>query len=303
MHANRTLWLSLSLLPLPLLPLHVSADSPDAAVRVQSGFTDYAFEQKAFTTLNETTLATFSLSKQQLESTLPFVGTGVTLFISDFYLDLYAQKSFSGSDSSRLVGNQVEPVGGGNFNFQPFSRSIDSDWDRTEISLTAGYGVTNNFKIFAGFRTSETSFEQRGTSTNLITSTSQGFTDDIDYSQDGFFLGGSYAWSVSSETSSWGNGALSINAGLAFVDGEIEENFTFSGQNTVTSRREGSTVGLVLGLAWNGYLGKVLGNDMFYTAGLSGYRYEFEADNANEDADFSERVLQLTLGVSMPLSF
>jgi len=304
MHVKRMPRRVLTIISCLFFSQSLSAASPDAAFRLQTGFIDYAFEQKAFTTLNESNLASSSLSKLKLEDTLPFIGTGFTFFVSDFYLDLYLQQSFSGSDSVVLTGNTVTPVGGGNFDYEPFRRPIDADWDRTEMSLTAGYSVTKNFKLFAGYRTSETNVEQEGTSTNLDDSTTQSFTDDIDYSQEGFFLGGSYAWSVNSDaTSNWLKGALSMNAGLAFVDGEIKEKFRFAGSNTNTSKREGDTLGLVLGIAWNGYLGKMLDNDLFYTAGLNGYQYDFEADNPEQDADFSEQVMQLTVGLSMPFAF
>lgn len=304
MPINRASAFSLIIVSFLFSPGIVLAASPDAAIRVQTGYTAYAFEQKAFTTLNETTLASSSLSKQKLEDTLPFLGAGATLFFGDFYLDLYAQNSFSGSDSVTLLGTQVTPDGGGSVDFVPFRRPIDADWDRTEYSLTAGYAVTRQFKLFAGYRGSETSVEQTGTSTNLQTDFTLAFTDDIDYSQNGFFVGGNYAWSINEDNpESWLRGALSVNAGLAFVDGEIKERFTFEGADTVSSKREGDTVGLVFGIAWNGYLGKIFANDFYYTAGVNSYRYDFEADNPSEDADFSERVLQFTVGLAMPFAF
>lgn len=304
MQINRISGFSCAVLLLLFFHGLAHAASSGAAVRVQTGYIAYAFEQKAFTTLDEATLASLSLSKQQLEDTLPFLGIGATLFFGDFYFDLYGQSSFSGSDSSVLLGNTIEPDGGGSFNYVPFRRPIDSDWDRTEYSLTVGYAVTRQFKLFTGFRGSETSFDLTGTSTNLQNDFTLPFTVDIDYSQNGFFVGGNYAWSINeNKPESWLRGAISINAGLTFVDGEIDEKFAFEGFDPVNSKREGDTLGLVVGIAWNGYLGKMFANDFYYTAGVNSYRYDFEADNPSVDADFSERVLQFTLGLSMPITF
>lgn len=224
--------------------------------------------------------------------TMPFIGGGATVFFDRFFVDAYVQKAFDGEDEDTQERITIFPSN------EFLSNRISREWDRHEYSISAGYAVTDNFALFVGYKRSDTEFDEMNVLTNRGTGEVNTFDSNLDYEQDGPFIGGNYGWRIR-ET-----GTLALNLGVAFVDGEIKT--TSPGGDT--PKITGDTVGLTVGLSWTAPL-PILEN-FNYTVGVDGYNYDFEADevDATDDAafqgaDFSETVIRATAGVSYAFDF
>lgn len=274
-----------------LLCSSVSALDFHVEPRLNTGAMYYEFEQQAafsFTVPdpvnNPTGVNTRGASsKVSFSDVMPFVGGGATVFLDRFFVDAYAQAAFNGKDTDTL--QQAE------FFTNVFeNREITREWDRQEYSFSAGYAITDNIAVFAGYRRSETDFEDSTVIFDIGTQTSTPVDITVDYVQDGPFVGGNFQIPIEQ---GFLVGALAVNLGLAFMEGEGEQQI--AGDGTFTF--EGDTVGLTAGLAWRGSITDQLG----YTLGVDGYRYDFDADNTEEGfeaADFSETVIRGTVGLS-----
>ncbi|RUM95004.1 MAG: hypothetical protein DSZ28_00275 [Thiothrix sp.] len=235
-----------------------------------------------------------------LESILPFVGGGITVFEKQFFFDLYLQKAFSGSDET---SNFYE---GDSDSSRTSNEKINSDFERDELSLSVGYAVGNQGALFLGYRRSTTNFidifTKTGTYSNNSVFTENG-TRDIGLKQSGYFLGGAYAFPISEQT------AITLNAALAFLDGEYDVRFlsvrvssTNDSEETDddAARYDGDTVGLNLGVSWKGRMFE----SVDYTLGLDGSSYDFDFENRDEfesietTPKISESVIRLSAGLS-----
>lgn len=268
------------LLSATLLLLPFSSHSSEFAVqpRVNLGVTFYEFEQEAGFAIvpNGDPATRFDIfgpsGSRSLGDTMPFIGLGATLFRDKFFVDVYAQRAMNGDDT----GTQDQ--------FPPLIRDRDdASFDREEYSISIGYAVVENLALYAGYRETSTEFDIDTERTIIgITPADDIVTfevTELDYEQNGFFVGGNYGWPISNK------GALALNLGVAFIDGKVKEDF---GETT------GETVGITLGMSWTGPLPV---ENLNYTVGIDGYRYDFEAD---EDAglDFSETVIRVSAGVA-----
>lgn len=289
---NKTLYLLALSLPATYL-LCGSASALDIGIepRLNTGLMHYEFEQQAsfrFTVPdpenNPAGVQAFGpSSKISFSDVMPFVGGGVTAFLNRFFVDVYAQAAFDGEDTDTLQRAEF-------FSNVFENRKINRKWDRQEYSFSAGYAVTDNIAIFAGYRKSETDFEDRTAIFDIGTQTTEVVDIDVDYEQDGPFVGGAFQLPLEQGFLS---GALSVNLGIAFIDGEGEQDVEGGFSNDFG----GDTVGLTAGFSWKG----LITDKLRYTIGVDGYRYEFDADNSSEDfqgADFSETILRGTVGLS-----
>jgi hypothetical protein len=242
-------------------------------------------------------------SKISFSDMMPFVGLGATAFADNgIYLDLYYQMAFSGSDNDTI--EKLQPSGNSFFDStsQLVRTDISRDWDRDEFSLTLGYALTENFALFAGYKRSETNFDEKNRITNVSTSVLESSTSTLDYVQNGPFIGGTYGWRI--QRGGWLDGVLALNLGVAFINGEID-------QGTAAQKIKGDTIGLTLGFGWTGRLLEGPGlfpNGLNYTLAIDGYQYNFDADEKSkpgeiQGADFSETVLRFSAGISVPFDF
>lgn len=229
-------------------------------------------------------------SERSFSDLMPFVGGGATFFVDKFFLDVYAQKAFSGNDQSTFQGLSFISDTAADTGFE---QQQDADWDREEYAVSAGYSVTDNFALFAGYRYSDTQFDQQVLQTNFdigdgVITGVQAFSDTLDYQQDGPFVGGKYSWRISDA------GSLAFNLGIAFVNGDLKE--TIEGQKP--SKVSGDTVGTTLGLSWTAPLPVLEG--LNYTVGVDGYQYRFKGNDTEtvDVADFSETIVRASAGVS-----
>ncbi len=268
-HFRRTIILLLSvlntILPACLMFAPSTASALDVAVqpRINTGAMNYELDVEDTFDVNDT---------------LPFVGGGATAFVERFYVDLYAQGAFAGSDELRQL--QGENIFAG----------VDIEWDRAEYSAAVGYAVTDKLSVFAGYRSSNMEFDLPN-------------RKFFDYENDGPFLGGNYGLPVSANE--WLRGTLFLNLAVARFDGEI----TFNPDAAIPDVT-GDTIGFTAGVTWAGSLLEGNGRGLFanglnYTVGVDGYSYNFDQDNVPGDVsgdEISETVIRGSAGLSVPFN-
>jgi hypothetical protein len=304
------------LLGLFLLPAVGRALDLTIEPRLQTGIIDYQFEQKPVSVSNEKTGKFAKDHGFKLVSALSFVGGGATLFLDRFFVDLYVQKAFSGSDTaSQLYDfNLSFPSGDETVGLEgSYPYIIDSDFEREEYSFSTGYALGSQWVVFGGYRKAKTNFsdtmslktEIKGSVDSLefpLAITAQG-KRRTSFKQDGYFIGGVYAFNIGNHV------IISLNAAVAFLDGKYDSRGSLETDATATvdgeqidvpvpssnigTNHDGDTTGLSLGAALKGRIGERLG----YALSVDGYSYDFEA-NQEYIADLSESVLRFSAGLS-----
>jgi hypothetical protein len=274
-----------------LAPSMASALDFRVQPRINSGVMYYEFEQDPTFSLgrfpNGNARRFGPISERSINDIMPFVGGGTTLLVNRFYLDLYVQKAFSGDDQyTQAFLNPNNPL-------LAFEQQVDNDWDREEYSLSLGYALTDSFSVYAGYRRSDTEFDEEAVVTTfnrfgVPTTFPQPIPRTLDYEQDGPFVGSSYGWRIGEA------GTLAFNLAIAFVDGDVQQD---TGPGTVLGF-SGNTVGTTLGLSWSAPL-PVL-ESFKYNIGIDGYQYNFEGEDTEQldVADFQETIVRGSAGVS-----
>jgi hypothetical protein len=243
-----------------------------------------------------------SVDGYKLSSSMPFVSGGLTTFLNSFFIDLYLQSAFSGSDNFNNKKNAN------------LEEEVDSYFERDEYSLSIGYGLGEHWAVFGGYRESTTNFSTLEISTRgLFTGRS---VADADFVQDGYFLGATYALPIGEQS------MILFNTALAFLDGKFTSSEKYNSSNVYPDGHEtlgvtrsaqaqfdGDTEGLNLGIAWKGRLNSSFG----YSLEANGYTYDFEGasrerkgkESSNEEVEFiqvdrtlSETVWRLSAGLS-----
>jgi hypothetical protein len=259
--------------------------------RLETGALYYDFSQENVINLPTETRLT-GLTGFSVNSFMPFVGGGISVFLDRFFLDLYAQAAFNGDDSISQNGfdadltEQLDPVV-----FLDESNE-DDEFDRQEYSASLGYALTPSTALYVGYKRVEFSFDGVGEISDNAGTTNVPWKSNLDYSSDGFFIGGVQAWNVD-----WKGpfrGALSVNLGVGFLNGTIDSSVQV-GTDPVEDLPEttGDSVGLNVGAAWKAPITKKLA----YSIGVNGYQYNYDADQENA-ADFSEALVRFTAGLS-----
>jgi hypothetical protein len=271
--------------------------------RINTGTLYYQFEQDAvfnFYALNPEDPNEISVfgptSRVSYSDTMPFASIGLTAFIDRFSLDIYAQSAVSGED--RVTQQK------GKFSSTTLT-NIEGhrEWDRKEYSISAGYAMTNTTAIFAGYRQSNTDFDQ--TTVASVIGNPEPFPPlktNFQYDQKGPFAGVVTKWIV--EKGGILNGVLGLNVGVAFIDGKLTSKSDDDGER-FSRVIKGDTVGIMTGVSWGGSITDKLN----YTLSFDHYRYDFKADNSdlrhgdpNSDeflaANFSEMTTRTSIGIS-----
>jgi len=309
----------LVLFSIAILPVAGSALDLTFKPRIEVGVMDYSFKRDAIN-IDSKGLGVLSESGYELSSTMPLLGIGGTVFMDTFFMDVYLQKAFSGSDKAinSLYHEDASTLD---------EKRINSEFDREEYSLSVGYAPGKHWAWFAGYRKSKTNFTNP-TSRNNQSFDTQGepdlairsnITDRIDFKQDGFFLGGVYAFSFGEQST------LSLNLALAQLDGKYDSRGNggkawFSWPDGHESFRQdtrpqslnfkGDTTGLNIGVTWNRQMGDNLG----FSLGVNGYSYDFDGESRQTsfsaaadgsdvkdievDRTLSETVLRISAGLS-----
>ena len=293
----------LILFGIALFPVAGSALDLAIEPRVQTGLMDYQFEQKTATRAGGDIDHGFKLL-----SNMAFVGVGATLFANRFFLDIYAQKAFSGSDTAtreedREVSNKVLRL----------NYVVDSDIERNVYSMSVGYALGSRWVVFGGYRNAKTQFTNTERlryeiATNAFYVSQSTFSPC--FKQDGYFLGSTYALPVGERS------GVTFNLALAALDGKYDSRRSekikgvdsegnvltdsdgpIEGFEDVGAFHNGDTLGLNLGASWKGRIGERIG----YSLGANGYNYDFESKSSEEgqsQADLSENVLRFSAGLS-----
>jgi hypothetical protein len=273
-----------------------------------------------------------SHSRIAFSSWMPFIGGGVTTFVNRFFVDVSAQYADKGSDIASTLQTETIIFDAPPATPGPAPASVnriskgnnDADFDRTDLAVSVGYGVTDHLALFAGYKygktefTNQRSFQRTGTECGVhLTPDPPGCmvtfkqiivtdTEKVEYESEGPFVG----FNFRTDTLSMGflKGVLSGNIAVAFMGGrtkstltngvirtETGESFSFPAD---TLKLKGDTVGLSSGVTW---LGTTPINGLTYSVGINGYQYDFSGDQVapgEPGRDFKETVVDFKLGLA-----
>ncbi len=295
----------------------------------------YEYEQdSAFTqNLTDSNLGILGSETFEVSAILPIVGGGGTFFIDRFFLDVYGQHAFEQDDNENSftasASSRVTLVGGES-QFSQFESKRDVDIERNEWAVSVGYSVTDNFALFAGYRSADTDLDSSETgktiTDNVVTNppTAQRKTADVtqdstrDFDQKGPFVGFGYGLPLKRGIF---DGIISFDLAVAKLDGDVTKKTKNRIQTNVringvpqadrtlpdqTINLDGDAIGLNLGFHWKGFT-PVKG--LSYMIDIVGHRYDFESDSATlkqvgagdfdlGDVDYHELVISSRLGLS-----
>jgi hypothetical protein len=315
------------LLPSTASALNIRGVEVGIQPRVEAGVLQYEYQQDAMTgtllTGLEAVGSTFLQEKFRFKDTLPFVGAGLTVFADRFFLDISGLTTVTeGDDGDTITFSQfqefptTELFSTGSLGAQP---SVNADFERDEYAISLGFGLTEQLAVFAGYKWAKTDFETQGRGPVSAVFTVgglpfdrlslEGFIEqeaDFDFEYDGPFVGVNYGLEVNA---GFLEGTLSFNFAAAFLDGETKVKsqssvFAFPGvedtplsEAQVAVASEGETVGLTFGVGWRGFTPI---ENLTYAVNISGYKYEFDADNQGgplENPDVDESALAFKVGL------
>lgn len=278
---------------------------------IEVGVADYKLDFSATSQYgNGGTISTGQLSFQE---TMPTISAGLTMFANRFFLDLAVQRMQNHnqnlSDSHTIFASNSQ------FRQTVQESYVSDDFTRDEYTLSVGYGVTDSFSVYAGYKKQFTDMDDLiGTGPISQQNTSdptapplQGTFDtsaDIKFDYDGPFAGATTGWQLD-----YGDfkGRLNVSAAIAFMDGTLkaESSSAFVTFPPLPAIRlpvtladilntEGDAVGITLGATW---VGQTSVEDLSYSVGINGYQYDFSAD-VDGRPEVNETVLQLKLGLA-----
>ena len=189
-------------------------------------------------------------------------GLGLSGQYGRFFADLYGQTNITDADDSENLDNGIQR---------------DSNVDRYEVNLTAGYAITPMIAAFGGLKYARSKVDS---------DFSNGAIFDVDVEYFGPFLGGAFSLPVADL------GAVSLSGSIAYLDGEaavIAENAALGVFNDFEI--DGQAIGYNAGLSWVGGLGPLLPvlSSVGYSVGVDYSAYRFED---NDIEQFSEETVR-----------
>jgi hypothetical protein len=304
--------------------------------RLETGVMYYAFESEAVNEAFISSAVPFNtgfgLTQKAFEfsGNLPFVGVGGTLFLNRFFLDISGQYASGGDDTTSIVYSAYGPESYDfdnlyiNTAFMAAATDHAARFDRSDTAVSLGYAFTRRFSLYAGYKWAGTQFK-----TNFLGDYSQvGYNSDSDidgpsagrmwgeadfrFEYAGPFVGGIQSWDCGH--SRFFRGRFTANLALAYLEGKVVldrlyqyvsvdlindqpvpeiirplENGYFARFNT-----KGNAWGLSFGLGWRGV---TAWEGLSYSLGLSGYRYEFNAQE-NSQSDINETTVIFKVGLA-----
>lgn len=162
-----------------------------------------------------------------------------------------------------------------------------SEVDREDMALTIGYSVMNNLNVFGGYMEGKTTitpdvtlsydFNQGIPIPNLAWSMDSDGLGSYEqkYSEDGFFVGASYAVPVKDA------GTLAFSFAYAQLDGEYQDNYTYlSGgipQSDLDFEVDGDATGVSLAASWTASLT----DRISYYFDVRQQQYKMDGEDAN----------------------
>jgi hypothetical protein len=262
---------------------------------------------------------------------LNFIGVGGTIFLGRFFLDVSGQYARDGQDretvgySGYLILDYDEDSQYVNTSFMAAEPVHDVSFDRQDMALSLGYSFGSQSSIFVGYKWTTTQFDT--TYQGPLSLVNYNIDDDLDgpaggrvwgdaqfsFVYQGPFIGAVQGWDF--RPCRLIQGIFTTRLALAYLHGKVSldrhtdyVSITWVGDQQVpeTVREiegggvanrydtKGDSVGLTLGIAWRGST-KVDG--LSYNIGISGYRYEFDAQD-NSQSDINETCLVYKIGIA-----
>jgi hypothetical protein len=286
--------------------------------RLEGGLMYYEYEQDATLSITDVGSANFSAgaSKFEFKDTLPVVLGGVTFFIGRFFIELNAQKAFTGSDSdSQSRSLSFSDLAGFSISELRDTR-LDADFDRTEYAISVGYAINERIAIFAGYKRTKTEFDNlkgsgnvktRIVSSDLVPLPLEGSIEsdgNFGFEYDGPSVGVTYGLDVNKD---FFTGVLTFNFAAAFLNSEVEleeqgkviydDGVEVPFENDFLS--SGKTLGITFGLKWQGLIKQDLikqDDNIGYSINVNAYQYNFDANDLN-DPGIKETAINFRVGI------
>ena len=180
-------------------------------------------------------VAIYQLETPQIYGEIEAVNTsltvGLTAGFGEFYVDGKIDTTIAGTHNTFVT---------------------DEDFQRDEITITAGYSVSESMTIFGGYKSTETS---------LMAPAWASWSED-NFQAQGLFAGAAAGFPMGNDAS------LSANVAVALLTGDYTDS-TFLATT-------GDTVGISIGLTYNRYLSDTTGIAASWS--YQGYSYDMGAD-------------------------
>lgn len=301
--------------------------------RVETGVMHYTFESESVSESTNSSPGFFNsgsgFTQKQFEFSdwLHFIGAGGTFFLGRLFLDFSGRYAVGGKDTSAVAYSGFEVLSDDAVDIPAFlSNEIDytARFDRSDTAVALGYAFSRRFCLFAGYKWAETQFETtfQGTYSSVlyspvgdpdyhITGRSWGEAD-YRFAYQGPFMGLVQSWDC--RRGDFLKGMFTTNLALAHLEGKVvlERRYQYvsitslDGQPVPEVSREGDmgpvarhntagdAWGLTLGAGWRG---ETALDGLSYSVGMSGYRYEFDAEHRSE-SDINETALVFKIGLT-----
>jgi hypothetical protein len=273
-----------------------------------------AYSRSVLTLPNEPSGYNITKPVVKYSDTMSFATAGATLFFNRMFLDLSVRSAYNGEDHTRAPFSVYdEDSGSGDSLFISVDPDCNGRFERTDRAVSAGYAISERLSVFAGYKWDELdldvtldgpfsllkidNFAVCGRLTSRL---------DISFKYEGPFVGVTHGWNV--DGPAFLKGMVSVSLAMAFLNSELRQDETGTqranslngveiepvestySKNTVI---KGDTTGITLGLNWHG---DTWIENLSYSLGMSGYRYQFESDNPDYE-DIRETVVTFKFGI------
>ena len=168
------------------------------------------------------------------------------------------------------------------------------DANRSDLDVTLGYRLNENWAVFAGYKDGETDIRFRVRDTDIV--------QDEFYREDGFYLGGSYSWRFQrAGTLSFSAAYIRFDSDLRFTEGfeeeeeqeeEEEENEPLEFDD-LEGTFSGDADGYSVGVTWVMPLSERLAFRTLFK--INSYELEVESDGLRFQPDQEFRYFQIGL--------
>lgn len=242
--------------------------------RVYVGYADYDLKSGDFIFTDQNGRSSIRPLEMDLEDhgDLQFSGLiggiGGTVAIRQFFGDFYYQSTPSETAYSSFDSGLENQQGGVKHHGDVEARH--QDW-----ALSLGYTITDQWSIFAGYKSGNTKWDQTN---NWINDSNQKYINKINgkFNQNGPFLGTSYSFNI-------GPGVLNFKAAYAYLDGTYDTNEGWwfypnasvdSGAQTFRYERklDGNSNAFSIGISWT----QPVIENLVFSVGANYHRYKFD---------------------------
>ena len=284
--------------------------------RLETGVMFYCFEQapRSETMLSkpgEASGSNYAAKKVELSDYLDFISGGGTFFINRLFIDLSGQYTFNGNARTQVS----ESIYLENRNIF-FSDETDNhaQFDRTNQAVSAGYAVTGRFSVYVGYKWAasdlHSTFDGAFGSLDINNYIASGRAIGANHNKfkyEGPFIGVTHGWVI--DNPGFFKGLISAKVALAYLRSEFSLNQTgtmiYDSINGLEiepvfvplyqkTKIKGDTLGLALGFDWHGTTPI---KNLSYGIGISGYRYNFDADDS-DSIDVNETAVTFKVRLS-----